>query len=160
MKRILKWGFVGIVAVAALLQLTNPSRTNPPVVSGHELFPPGHAQPPVATTMRAACYDCHSNETKWPWYSHVAPVSWLVASDVKAGRARMNFSDWPTDHPDRAAKRLGDISEEVQNGEMPPGNYKSMHPEARLTQAQRDQIIQWADEAAKQLRDVPAGAAR
>jgi len=80
LKRKLKWFFVALVVGFALLQLTNPARTNPPVVSDLMASNP---PPQVAALLRAACYDCHSSETRWPWYSRVAPMSWLIASDVK-----------------------------------------------------------------------------
>ena len=152
MKKKLKWIFAGLVAGFALLQLANPPRTNPPVASGHDLMATNPPPPPVAATLRAACYDCHSNETKWPWYSHIAPVSWLVAGDVRDGRERMNFSDWPHDQPERAAKRLERISEEVGYRNMPPGKYTLLHPEARLIPAQREQLIHWADGEAARLK--------
>jgi len=118
-----------------------------------------NAPPPkIAAILRVSCYDCHSHETKWPWYSHVAPVSWLVASDVKEGRRHLNFSDWPVDDPERAAKRLENASEELGYKEMPPGQYKIMHPLARLTDAQRQQLTQWLDQEAKRLKAAaPAG---
>jgi hypothetical protein len=68
--------------------------------------------------LHAACYDCHSSETLWPWYSHIAPMSWLIASDVKEGREHLNLSDWPNDNPMRAAKRLENMSDEISSGEM------------------------------------------
>jgi hypothetical protein len=152
MKKKMKWIFAGLAAVFALLQLANPPRTNPLVAPGHDLMATNAPPPPVAAMLRAACYDCHSDETKWPWYSRVAPVSWLVAGDVKDGRERMNFSDWPHDRPERAAKRLERISEEVGYRDMPPGKYTLLHPEARLTPAQREQLIHWADQEAARLK--------
>jgi len=106
----------------------------------------------IAALLRAACYDCHSDETKWPWYSRVAPVSWRVADDVNRGRERLNFSDWPHEQPERAARRLERISEELDDGEMPPAKYTWMHPEARLTAGQREQLIHWADQEAARLK--------
>jgi hypothetical protein len=152
MKKKIKWIFAGLAAGFALLQLTNPSRTNPPVAPGHDLTAANPPPPQIATLLHGACYDCHSCETKWPWYSRVAPVSWLVADDVKDGRERLNFSDWPQDRPVRAARRLERISEEVDYQEMPPRKYTLLHPEARLTAGQRRQLIQWADGEAARLK--------
>ena len=152
MKKKLKWIFAALVAVFALLLLTNPTRTNPPVAPGHDLMATNAPPPQIAALLHAACYNCHSYETKWPWYSRIAPVSWLVVGDVKNGRERMNFSDWPRELPERAAKRLGRISEEVGYKDMPPSKYTLMHPEARLTADQRQQLIHWADQEAARLK--------
>ncbi len=154
MKKKMRWILGALVAVFALLQLANPQRTNPPVAPGHDLMAANPPPPPVATMLRAACYDCHSDETRWPWYSHIAPVSWLVAGDVKDGRERMNFSDWPRDLSERAAKRLERISEEVGYHDMPPAKYTLLHPDARLTADQRQQLINWADQEAARLKSA------
>jgi hypothetical protein len=150
MKKVLKWIFGAVVVTFALLQFANPARTNPPVV--HDFLAAN--MPPIEITgmFRAACYDCHSHETKWLWYSHVAPVSWLVASDVKEARRYLNFSQWPIDNPDREVKWLENISEQLGYKEMPPIEYKLMHPAARLTAAQREQLIQWADQKVARLK--------
>lgn len=118
-KKLLKWTLAALIVIFALLQLTNPPRTNPPVVNDMATTNPPPAE--VATLLRAACYDCHSYETKWPLYSKIAPISWQVADDVVEGRKNLNFSEWPTD-PIRIAKRLENISDEIDNQEMPPKN--------------------------------------
>lgn len=81
----------------------------------------------------AACYDCHSNETQWPWYSNVAPMSWLVQRDVDQGRDELNFSEWPA-HDD-------DLADAVEDGAMPPRNYTLLHPDARLSDAEKATLI-------------------
>ena len=151
MKKILKWMPVALVAVFALLQLTNPARTNPPVVN--DLMAANPPPPPVAALLHAACYDCHSHETKWPWYSRIAPVSWLVASDVNEGRGHVNLSDWPQD-AERAAKKLERMSEAIEDNDMPPAKYTVIHPDARLTADQRKQLTQWLDAAAEKLKSA------
>ena len=82
----------------------------------------------------AACYDCHSNETKWPWYANVAPVSWLVQRDVDDGRAELNFSRWPSGEAD-------DLSDSVEDREMPPRQYLLAHPGARLSADERATLL-------------------
>jgi hypothetical protein len=83
-----------------------------------------------------ACYDCHSNETVWPWHSNIAPISWLVQNDVDEGRRRLNFSDWNhTEH------EIGEISEVVRSGEMPPFYFLIQHSEARLSDAEKQTLI-------------------
>ncbi|MGA3266888.1 MAG: heme-binding domain-containing protein [Verrucomicrobiota bacterium] len=159
MKRKLTWIFGALVVVFALLQLTNPARTNPPILPGHEVWAGNSPPPEIAALLHVACYDCHSYETTWPWYSRVAPMSWLIARDVNNGRARVNFSDWPHDHPDWAVRRWQNVSEELDYREMPPAKYTWMHPEARLTAAQRQQLIQWADAQAEKLKASAAASA-
>jgi len=157
MKRIFKWTLAVVVVVFLLLQFINPARTNPPVM--HDLLASSPAPPEITAMLHSACYDCHSYETRWPWYSHVAPVSWLVANDVKKGRKHLNFSDWFYDQPDRAAHKIEDMSDNVQSSDMPPSNYTLMHSEARLTAAQRDAFVKWADAESARLKALPAAKA-
>ena len=93
----------------------------------------------VEAILRKACYDCHSHEVKWPWYSHIAPISYLVAHDVKEGREAYNFSKWPED-PDDASIEGYTIFEVIDAGEMPPEIYTSMHPEAILSDEEKAKI--------------------
>lgn len=142
---------VGVLAgIFLLLQFTNPARTNPPIKRDGIAA----ANPPaaVAACLRAACYDCHSHETKWPLYARIAPSSWLVVADVNEGREHFNFSDWPEDAA-RAAKKLDRINEVVDYREMPPKKYTALHPEARLTEEQRKAIMDWTEAAAEKLRN-------
>jgi hypothetical protein len=154
MKKILKWTLVALVVAFAGLQLTNPARTNPPVV--RDLMATNPPPPEIAAMLHAACYDCHSSETRWPWYSRIAPMSWLIAGDVNNGRHNLNFSDWPDNNPLRAAKRLEDMSEEIGYGEMPPKKYTLIHAGARLTAARRAQLTQWLDSEAARLKSPAA----
>jgi hypothetical protein len=150
MKRIIRLGAIGAAVVLALVQLANPTRTNPPVTS--DLIAASTPPPIVAALLHAACYDCHSNETKWPWYSRVAPLSWLVAHDVNEGRQHLNFSEWPRRFPDQAARRFDAISDEVDHGDMPPGKYTAIHVDARLTKEDRKLLTGWADAESDRLR--------
>jgi hypothetical protein len=154
MKKKLKWIFGALVAVLVLLQFTNPARTNPPVKNS---FPVTNAPPQVAVMLRASCYDCHSHETRWPWYSHIAPVSWLVVSDVNDGREHLNLSDWPVDDPARAAKKLENMSEKIGYGEMPLKKYTMIHADARLTDGQRKELTDWLDAEAARLKSPTTG---
>jgi hypothetical protein len=151
MKKKLKWIFGALVAVFALLQFTNPARTNPPVKND---FPGTNAPPQVAAMLRASCYDCHSHETRWPWYSHIAPVSWLVVSDVNDGRGKLDLSDWPVDNPTRAAKKLEKMSEEIGYGDMPLKKYTLIHVDARLAGSQRKELTNWLDAEAVRLKSL------
>lgn len=105
----------------------------------------------VSQLLKAACYDCHSNETVYPWYAYVAPVSWLVSRDTRMGREHLNFSEWEDYSKMDKAKQLGDLAEEVEDGAMPMPIYILMHPEAKITMAQRELLIEWSDEFAESL---------
>jgi hypothetical protein len=120
---------LGIVLLA--IQLVPVERSNPPVEGEMP------APPEVREVLRRACYDCHSNETVWPWYSHVAPVSWLLAHDVGEGRRELNYSRWSSYSPKRQAKLRKETWKEVDEREMPPWYYLPMHPAARLGEADR-----------------------
>ena len=98
----------------------------------------------VKVALRAACYDCHSNETVWPWYTHVAPISWLLAYDVSEGREELNFSTWQRYDPKKQLKKLRETVETLNDGEMPPWYYSIIHPEARLSDEARRSIVAWA----------------
>lgn len=150
MKRFLKWFALGLAGSVAAIQFAQPDRANPPAAPGRDLIAVTAPPPPVATMLRAACYDCHSHETRWPWFDRIAPVSWWVAGHIKDGRKHLNFSDWPPADPRRAKKRLGQISEEVAAGGMPLPSYTWMHPAARLSAADKKLLADWAEtEAAK-----------
>lgn len=125
----------GIVGAAflgfVLIQFIPVDRSNPPVVQE-----PNWDSPQTKVLMERACYDCHSNQTKWPAYSYVAPVSLLVADHVQEGRHEFNLSDWGR-NPGEGEEMI----EEIQKGEMPMASYLLLHPEARLTDAEKDLLI-------------------
>jgi Haem-binding domain len=120
---------LGLLVVAVLLQLVPLGRAHPnPPVRQDAPWPDGRTRELAMT----ACYDCHSNQTRWPPQSFVAPFSWLIARDVKQGRAKLNFSDWAED-----ADEATDAADAVTDGSMPPTRYVLVHPGARLGQAER-----------------------
>lgn len=132
-----------------LIQLVPLPRTNPPVTS--EIAAP----PAVKRILRDSCYDCHSHETVWPWYSWVAPVSWGVVWDVHEGREHLNFSTW-NDYPELERKKLlKGVLEAVQEGEMPLKRYVWLHPEAALTPEEKDALEHWVRAAVPDLESVP-----
>lgn len=136
--RIAKWAIAVLAVALALIQFVPVDRTNPPV----ETEVPATAE--VRAVLRRACYDCHSNETVWPWYSRVAPVSWLAARDVHKGREELNFSTWNRLTTKEQVKALHESWETVEEGEMPMWFYLPTHPEARLSAQDRSILRAWS----------------
>jgi hypothetical protein len=138
MRRALMWSGIGLFGLFVAIQLVPVDRSNPPVEQDVA------APPEVEAVLRRACYDCHSNETTWPWYSYVAPVSWLIARDVHKGREELNFSTFNRLSTRQQVEAMHEAWEEVEEGEMPPWFYLPPHPEARLTQADLAVLRAWA----------------
>jgi Haem-binding domain len=126
-----------VLLALGLAQLIPVTRTNPPVEAEVE------APEEVLRILRNSCYDCHSHESRWPWYAHVAPVSWLVAHDVNEAREQLNFSTWDAYGAKERADHLEEIWEEVDEGEMPLWFYLPLHPEARLSDADKNALRAW-----------------
>ena len=152
-KKIFKRILLLLVLVFIGLQFTNPSLKNPEVKPGRDLMAANPPPAEVAALLHRACYDCHSNETKWPWYAHVAPVSNWIVKHMKEGREALNFSEWSHDDTYIAGEELAHIGEQVQSHKMPLPSYTwlGMHSEARLTEEQRGRILKWTEQAAQQL---------
>ena len=135
-KRIIRVSIFVVAVGAALFLLIQiipigPQRTNPPVVAE-----PKWDSPQTRALAKRACFDCHSNEIEWPWYSYIAPVSWLLADDVLNARATFNFSDWHVGDMSSAA-----MTAQINSGRMPLPQYRLMHPTARFTAAEKQQLI-------------------
>ena len=131
--RALRWASIGLIGVVLALQVV-------PYGRGHT-NPSGRVEPPwdvprTRALAARACFDCHSNETVWPWYSHVAPISWLVQRDVDEGRRKLNFSAW-----DRPQKEARESAKTVRKGEMPLWLYPLIQRAARLTAEERQALI-------------------
>jgi len=133
-----KIGALVLVAALVVAQAVRIEKTNPPEFS--EIS----AAPEIQPLLRRACYDCHSNETVWPWYSNIAPVSWMVGSDVAEGRRMLNFSEWGRYANDNQGVKLSGIIKEMQDGDMPPWYYSAIHRNSRLNQQERERIKAWA----------------
>lgn len=138
MKHFLRYALAVIAGALVAIQLVPVQRTNPSVTG--DVAAPGD----VKAILRRACYDCHSHETAWPWYSRVAPISWLVAGDVNEARERLNFSVWESYPAAKRASKIADVGEEVGRGEMPLWYYLPMHPAARLSPADKAVLLKWA----------------
>lgn len=147
----LKKVLLGLVAVFVILQLI--PRSLPEVeINNPDDFLQNNAVPgEIEAMLQASCYDCHSNETRYPWYSYVAPISWLVKRDTQEGREHLNFSHWQSFEKADMAEAYYEIADEVGEGEMPMKIYPLMHAEAKLSDEQRKTIVSWAEAAAEKL---------
>jgi hypothetical protein len=145
-KKKLVWIIAILVACVVAAQFYQPDRTNPPADPALDLAQHTPVPGDVHQLLRQSCYDCHSNETVWPWYAGISPVSWLLAKDVTQGRRHLNFSLWGKYQVKRRETALGEIQEQLAAGTMPMAPYVMMHSEANLDSAARQLIIGWAKE--------------
>jgi len=133
-KTLVLWGLAGLLLAFVVIQAipygrdhSNPSQQQEPAWDSQQ----------TRALVVDACFDCHSNRTSWAWYSNIAPLSWLIQRDVDNGRETLNFSEW-----DRPQSEPGEAAEAVQEGEMPPRQYRLLHPKARLSSAERQTLVQ------------------
>lgn len=134
-RRWIRWIIPALVLIAILIQFLPVARTNPPVKAAFD--------GPIAVReiFQRSCYDCHSNQTEWPWYSRVAPASWLVADHVYEGREELNFSDWPAYDDAHTREEIVEVTTE---GEMPLPSYLWIHHRAKLSPDDLAVLRQWA----------------
>jgi hypothetical protein len=134
-------------AVAIQLVPFGHTHTNPP-----QTGEPAWDSPQTRELIRRACFDCHSNATTWPWYSNVAPVSWLLQRDVNGGRSHLNFTEW-----NLTQKHAKDVVAEVKGGDMPPWFYLPMHPAAKLTDSEKQALMDGAEKSLGPQAEPRAG---
>jgi hypothetical protein len=134
MRKILLIIFAGVVVLFGAIQVVpyGHNHSNPDVIAE-----PAWSDQQTRGLAARACFDCHSNETAWPWYSNIAPVSWLIQHDVEEGRSVLNFSEWGA-----AGRRAGEAGEVVLEGEMPPSYFVLLHAEAKLSSAEKQALAQ------------------
>ncbi|WP_419489133.1 heme-binding domain-containing protein [Chryseobacterium bernardetii] len=144
-KKILLWTLVAF----ALIQLIPIDRTNKPVDSKVNFVQMKQAPEKVSTLLKNACYDCHSDETVYPRYAYVAPISWSVKSHVNDGRQHLNFSVWGTYNKELKENMLDRSIEALKHKTMPLPGYIVYHDEAKLTEAERALLIQYFEEMLK-----------
>jgi hypothetical protein len=159
-RKVLKFSGALLVVVLLLAQFVRPAKTNPAADPAAHLT--AHTQVPseVQKVLARSCNDCHSNQTTWPWYADVAPVSWLVVDDVNHGRKHMNFSHWAAYDAQERAKLLEEMCEEVSEGKMPLPIYTVVHQDAKVSSAEARTVCEWtktqaalAQSSARQGRD-------
>lgn len=141
MKKIL----IIIVILLIVIQFIPANLPEVTTVNPNDLLRTTNVPVDIANKLKTSCYDCHSNETVYPWYSYVAPVSFLISRDVREGRKKLNFSNWNKLSKVKKAKFLDGISDEITEGEMPMKIYPIMHSNANLTDDDRHKLADWAD---------------
>jgi hypothetical protein len=144
-----KWIVAGSIAFLILIQIIQPSRTNPPVVASRSLEAHVEVPPAVQAVLKRSCYDCHSSATAWPWYSYVAPVSWYVANDVNTGRSHVNFQNWEAQvNQQEGLEHLGLVCKLIRNGTMPPADYRVMHKGTDVSPEETATVCAWSQKFA------------
>ena len=137
--RILTAVTMALLVFLLIAQFITIQRTNPPLKG--DLAAPPH----IKTLLRRACYDCHSNETRWLWYAYIAPVSWLILHDVERGRQELNFSEWGSYYPATRIRKLQWMGRALREENMPPWTYRIFHPGTGLTQRDSTALEQWIE---------------
>ena len=150
-QKILKWTAIALAVVFAALQFFGPARTNPPIDESRTIQAHTRITPEVAAILDRSCNDCHSNQTRWPWYSNIAPVSWFVVNHVNVGREEMNFSDWAQYSQDERDHYLNKICREVKQGVMPLPSYLRLHHEAKLSTEDVKTLCDWANTESQRI---------
>jgi len=130
---------IGLAVLFVAIQFVPSGRTNPAVTK------PLDAPADVMAILRRSCFDCHSNETQWPWYAYVAPTSWLVVHDTDEGRAELNFSHWGDMTPKARSSKASEVVEEIEGGEMPLEEYLWMHSDAKISESDLEVLRRWSD---------------
>ena len=132
-----------VIAIFALMQVIRIDTVNPEIVPEKDFLQLTQAPPEIASIMTTSCYDCHSNQTKYPWYSQIAPVSWFLKKHINEGRKHVNFSTWTDYTTDKQISKKEKIIEEVEEMGMPIKSYTIIHADAKLTDASRQALISW-----------------
>ncbi len=145
--RWLKRAGIAIAVLLGVAQLVPVSRSNPAVNASATIEAKEKLPSAVQAVFQGSCANCHSNQTEWPWYSRVAPVSWMVAHDVRTGRRHMNFSEWGSYSSEKREQQLEEICEQLTNGDMPDPKYLWLHRAAKPTQQQVDAVCRWAEDS-------------
>lgn len=151
MKTKLKWTIVILALIFFGLQFTSPSRINPPIDESKTLHALTDVPADVSALLTRSCNDCHSNQTKWLWYTHIAPASWFTVGHVNDGRSELNFSEWGNYNDRMKQTRLAALCELVKQGEMPLPSYTILHSDAILSPEERKLICDWTEKERSRL---------
>jgi heme-binding protein len=152
LRRAARWTAPALIAAAIGIQFVRPPRTNPTTDPARTLAVHAAVTSDAAEVLDRACRDCHSNETRWPWYSTVAPVSWFVIDHVNHGRRHFNYSNWAAYEPGEARRLLTNACVLARKDDMPLPAYTRMHAAARLSDRDIAALCDWTDGVLRQAR--------
>jgi hypothetical protein len=138
---------IGVVAVLVIMQFFRIDKTAPPHDPVTDILTMTGADTEMINLLKGACYDCHSYDSKYPWYTNVAPFSFLIKSHIKGGRQKLNFAEWASYDVDKRNHKLEESIEAIQDKYMPMKSYTWMHSEAKLTDEQKDKLTAWMKSA-------------
>lgn len=141
-----------LFALIAIAQFIRPAKNVSAAVGPNDISAKYPVPADVSALLKRACYDCHSNNTNYPWYAEVQPAGWWLASHVNDGKRHLNFSEFAAYTPKRAKTKAGEIVDEVEEKKMPLKSYTWMHPEARLTVEEIKLIIAWAEDLEAKIK--------
>lgn len=153
MKKTLRITLISIVAFLVIIQFVPKKLPENTLNSAQDLLAVEQVPGNIREILTRACYDCHSYQTVYPWYAYVAPVSWLVAKDIREGRKKLNLSEWGIMKKRSRIKVLSEMADEVDSEEMPMPIYLIMHQDAKLNANERQDLIKWTDQMAEQIME-------
>ena len=151
LRKILKITVIVLVIGFMAVQFVRPDFSNPPVTDAETLTASTSVPPNVQQILRRSCFDCHSHETQYPWYSKVTPFNWFLAGHIRDGRREVNMSIWNTYSPEKKIRKLDEICEQVENAEMPLPSYLWIHWDAKLSKEDGAAICEWTKAESQRL---------
>ncbi|MBC8032436.1 MAG: heme-binding domain-containing protein [Pyrinomonadaceae bacterium] len=154
-RKVVKWIFIVLTCAFVIVQFWRPARTNPAIDPAQTMQAQLQVPPHVAGILERSCQDCHSNATRWPWYTNVTPVSWFVVDHVDHGRSHLNFSEWGSLQPHEKEKKLQEICEQVEVGAMPLNTYTPLHPGSALSPEDVKALCDWANAERARIAEQP-----
>jgi hypothetical protein len=154
MKKVIKWSLLIIVILLVVIQFFRPEKNISSGVSGQEISKHYGVPAKVLAVLQRSCYDCHSNNTAYPWYNNIQPFAWILADHVKEGKDELNFSTFASYSPKKAAHKLDEVVGETEEGEMPLSSYTVIHRNAVLSDQEVKMIHDWATTLGDSIRNA------
>lgn len=143
---------IAVLAVLVIIQFIKPKKNSSVADTPNDIFAHYQATDNIKQLVHTACYDCHSNNTAYPWYAEIQPVAWWLADHVKEGKSELNFSEFATYTPKKGEHKLEELVKMLKEGEMPLKSYTLIHAEARLTAEQVAELSNWAEQLRAQIK--------